>query len=64
MNFAYTTNVGLLVYNQCVLWELSKPIFFGYTNLSLGQAIGPQWASSLKVKMTSSVVKSGFMHIK
>ncbi len=63
MNFAYTTDVGLLVYNECVLWEISKPIFFGYNNLSLGRAIGLQWASSLKVKMISSVVNSGSMHI-
>jgi len=63
VNFAYIANVGLLVYNQCVIWEFSKPIFFGYTNLSLGQAIDPQWASSLKMKMTSSVVNSGSMHI-
>ncbi len=63
MNFAYIANVGLLVYNQCVLWELSKPISFGYTNLSLGQAIGPQWVSSLKVKMTTLTVNSECMHI-
>jgi hypothetical protein len=29
MNYVYTIDVGLLVYSQCVLWELSKPIFFG-----------------------------------
>jgi hypothetical protein len=63
VNFAYIADVGLLVYNQCVIWELNMPIFFGYTNLSLRQAIGPQWASSLKVKMTSLAVNSGSMHI-
>ncbi len=34
MNFAYRTDVGLLVYSQCVLWELSKSLFFSYNTLS------------------------------
>jgi hypothetical protein len=35
----------------------------GYINLSLSQTIGPQWATSLKVKMASLMVNSGSMHI-
>lgn len=30
MNFVYATDAdaGLSVYSECVLWELSKPLFF------------------------------------